>query len=76
MIGGSPTFSDSMRSITDDLFVNEKPGGIVSITLGHGFPWGDTADTGTRAALEAFFQSTVLAFRSPLIVGRCKGACR
>lgn len=49
MIGIYPTFAGPMRSITDALFEIEKQDQIVSTTLGHGFPWGDTADTGTRA---------------------------
>ena len=48
MIGVYPTFAGPMRGIVDGLFAMEKRPGMLSVTIAHGFPWGDTADTGTR----------------------------
>jgi microcystin degradation protein MlrC len=48
MIGIYPTFAGPMRRIVDGLAAIEARSGILSVTIAHGFPWGDTADTGTR----------------------------
>lgn len=48
MIGIYPTFAGPMRAIVDELAAIEHRAGILSVTIAHGFPWGDTADTGTR----------------------------
>jgi microcystin degradation protein MlrC len=37
-----------MRRFVDDMIAREGHGGLLSLSLGHGFPWGDTAHTGTR----------------------------
>jgi microcystin degradation protein MlrC len=37
-----------MRGFTDDMIAEEGSGGILSLSLCHGFPWGDTAHTGTQ----------------------------
>jgi microcystin degradation protein MlrC len=48
MIGFYPTTTDPMRRLTDLLFAVEKREGVVSASFAHGFPWGDTPDTGSR----------------------------
>lgn len=48
MIGIYPTFAGPMRAIVDGLAAIEARPGVLSVTIAHGFPWGDTADTGTR----------------------------
>ncbi|WP_088280773.1 M81 family metallopeptidase [Ideonella sp. A 288] len=41
------------RGFVDRLMALEGQGGILSITLTHGFPWGDTADMGTKLLVYA-----------------------
>lgn len=53
MIGIYPTFAGPMRALVDGLAVIEQRPGILSATIAHGFPWGDTADTGTRVLVYA-----------------------
>lgn len=53
MIGIYPTFAGPMRTIVDGLAEIERRPGILSATIAHGFPWGDTADTGTRVLVYA-----------------------
>jgi microcystin degradation protein MlrC len=37
-----------MRTFVDDMMAREGRDGVLSLSLTHGFPWGDTARTGTR----------------------------
>lgn len=39
---------EPMRSFTDDMLSEEESRSILSLSLCHGFPWGDTAHTGTQ----------------------------
>jgi microcystin degradation protein MlrC len=48
MVGFYPTTSEPMRSLTDWFSEIEKRDGVLSVSFGHGFPWGDTPDTGSR----------------------------
>jgi microcystin degradation protein MlrC len=48
MVGFYPTTTEPMRSLTDWLFELEKRDRVLSVSFGHGFPWGDTPDTGSR----------------------------
>lgn len=48
MISMYPTQSAAMRGFVDDMMAAEGKGGILSLSLAHGFPYGDTAVTGTR----------------------------
>lgn len=43
-----PTNAGPMRRFVDDMQAAEGQGGILSVSLAHGFPWGDTPWTGTR----------------------------
>ncbi len=42
------TKTGAMRSFVDQMSKREQDPGILSISLGHGFPWGDVADVGAR----------------------------
>jgi microcystin degradation protein MlrC len=42
------TTSEPMRSMVDRIQAMEGQGGVLSVSLGHGFPYGDVADLGTR----------------------------
>lgn len=48
MIGFYPTTTEPMRSLVDKCFAAEKRSGVLSVSIGHGFPWGDTPETGTK----------------------------
>jgi microcystin degradation protein MlrC len=48
MVGFYPTTTEPMRSLTDKLFAAESRAGVLSVSFAHGFPWGDTPDTGSR----------------------------
>jgi microcystin degradation protein MlrC len=48
MISMYPTQGPIMRAFVDDIMAAEGTDGILSLSLAHGFPYGDTATTGTR----------------------------
>jgi microcystin degradation protein MlrC len=48
MIGVYPTTAEPMRSFVDRIKGLEGKEGVLSISIGHGFPWGDVPDMGTR----------------------------
>lgn len=48
MISMYATESEPMRSFVEKMREAEKLPGILSISLVHGFPWGDTKDMGTK----------------------------
>lgn len=49
MLGFYPTTSEPMRGFVDRLHrIEDEEPGVLSVTLGHGFPWADVADVGTR----------------------------
>lgn len=48
MIGVYPTTAQPMRGFVDRLKEMEGKDGVLSISVGHGFPWGDVPDMGTR----------------------------
>ena len=48
MIGVYPTTAEPMRSFVDRVKGLEGKDGVLSISIGHGFPWGDVPDLGTR----------------------------
>lgn len=49
MILAYPTPEGPMRGFVDRLFEREARPGLLSVSLAHGFPWGDHPRTGTRA---------------------------
>lgn len=53
MVGLYPTTLEPMASFVRAIEASETEAGILSISLVHGFPWGDTPDTGTRVLVIA-----------------------
>jgi microcystin degradation protein MlrC len=48
MMGIYPTTAEPMRSFVDAMIAAEGAAGVLSLSLGHGFPWGDVPDSGAR----------------------------
>lgn len=48
MVSMYPTQSPVMRSFVDDMMAAEGQDRVLSLSLAHGFPYGDTSVTGTR----------------------------
>jgi microcystin degradation protein MlrC len=48
MVGFFPTTMEPMKSFVRRLQDAEQEPGILSVSLAHGFPWGDQAEAGTR----------------------------
>jgi microcystin degradation protein MlrC len=48
MVGFYPTTTEPMKSLVARLYEAETRPGILSVSFAHGFPWGDTPDTGSR----------------------------
>jgi microcystin degradation protein MlrC len=53
MIGGYPTTEQPMAGFVERLKLVEREPGILSVSLVHGFPWGDTFDTGSKMLVVA-----------------------
>jgi microcystin degradation protein MlrC len=49
MIGNYPTWREPMRSFVDGMIAAERRPGVLSVSLAHCFPWGDSVDMGARA---------------------------
>lgn len=48
MIAMYHTTRAPMRGFVDDMLAEETRDGVLSLSLAHGFPWGDCADVGTK----------------------------
>lgn len=48
MVGFYPTTTEPMRSLVDEMFAAERLPNVLSVSFGHGFPWGDTPETGSK----------------------------
>lgn len=48
MLGIYPTTSPAMTALVDRMTALEREPGVLSVSLAHGFPWGDTPEVGTR----------------------------
>jgi microcystin degradation protein MlrC len=48
MMGVYPTGLEPMRTFVDKLKSAERRPGVLSVSLGHGFPWGDTRAMGAK----------------------------
>jgi microcystin degradation protein MlrC len=59
MVGFYPTTTEPMRSLVDKCVAAEKRPGVLSVSIVHGFPWGDTPDTGTKVLVIADADSGV-----------------
>ena len=51
MIGCYHTTREPMRSFVDGMTALEGKDGVLSVSLGHGFPWGDVPNEGTRVVV-------------------------
>jgi microcystin degradation protein MlrC len=51
MIGVFHTSHPPVRAIVERITALEGKDGVLSVSLGHGFPWGDVADLGTRVVV-------------------------
>ena len=51
MIGFYPTFDPPMKEVVAELRAAENKPGILTAGIGHGFPWGDVSDVGTRVLI-------------------------
>ena len=48
MVGFYPTTKPPMRDFVDRMTAVEQRPGVLSVSFGHGFPWGDTPETGSK----------------------------
>jgi microcystin degradation protein MlrC len=48
MVGFYPTTREPMASLVERFREAERAPGVLSVSFAHGFPWGDTPDTGSR----------------------------
>jgi microcystin degradation protein MlrC len=53
MIGIFPTTREPVRGFVDRMTALEGKDGILSVSLAHGFPWGDTPEVGARVLVVA-----------------------
>jgi microcystin degradation protein MlrC len=53
MIGTYRSTEQPLRGFVDRMLEREGRDGIISISLGHGFPWGDIADVGAKTLVVA-----------------------
>jgi microcystin degradation protein MlrC len=53
MVGFYPTTLEPMASLVAQLKAAEREEGVLSVSFAHGFPWGDTPDTGSRVLVIA-----------------------
>ncbi len=76
VIGLFPTNREPMRGFVDHLFDIEKREGILSASFVHGFPWGDTPDTGAKALVYANGHHAAAARTADEIRTRLWSICR
>lgn len=53
MIGTYRTTEQPLRGFVDHMYALEGHDGVLSVSLGHGFPWGDVADVGAKIMVVA-----------------------
>lgn len=53
MLGIFPTTREPLRGFVDRMAALEGRNGILSVSLAHGFPWGDTPEVGARVLVVA-----------------------
>jgi len=53
MLGVYPTTAEPMAGLVAGMQALEREPGVLSVSLAHGFPWGDTPEVGTRALVVA-----------------------
>ena len=70
VIGIYPTFAPPMADIVASLRAAESRPGVLSASIGHGFPWADVADVGTRVLVYADGDADVAAVEAMAIAER------
>jgi microcystin degradation protein MlrC len=70
MVGIYPTFTSPMREIVGALQEAERRVGVLTAGIGHGFPWGDVADVGTRVLVYADADAALAAHEAAAIARR------
>lgn len=53
MVGFYPTTTEPMAGLVRRMKAAEKRQGVLSVGFGHGFPWGDTPETGSKVLVIA-----------------------
>jgi microcystin degradation protein MlrC len=53
MVGFYPTTTEPMAGLVQRMKQAEKRPGVLSVSFGHGFPWGDTPETGSKVLVIA-----------------------
>ena len=53
MVGFYPTTTEPMRGLVSKMKEAELRPGVLSVSFGHGFPWGDTPETGSKVLVIA-----------------------
>ena len=48
MLGIFPTTGEAMAAVVARMKARERAAGVLSVSLAHGFPWGDTPEVGMR----------------------------
>jgi microcystin degradation protein MlrC len=48
MVGFYPTTTEPMAGLVRRMHEAERRAGVLSVSFGHGFPWGDTPETGSK----------------------------
>lgn len=53
MVGFYPTTNEPMASLLEKMRQTEQRPGVLSVSFAHGFPWGDTPETGSKVLVIA-----------------------
>ena len=53
MVNMYPTTEGAMKAFVTEMKAQEGRDGVLSVSLGHGFPWGDVADCGAKVLVVA-----------------------
>jgi microcystin degradation protein MlrC len=53
MVGFYPTTTEPMAGLVAKMKDAERRAGVLSVSFGHGFPWGDTPETGSKVLVVA-----------------------
>ena len=53
MVGFYPTTTEPMAGLVRQMKEAERRTGVLSVSFGHGFPWGDTPETGSKVLVVA-----------------------
>jgi microcystin degradation protein MlrC len=70
MLSVYPTTAEPMAGIVASMKATEREPGVLSVSLAHGFPWGDTPEVGTRALVVADGDPALAARRAAALAER------